>query len=64
MKNISTLINWVWNQFITVTNTDHILAQKSKGLSDESIKLPTTFDNSLAPSLYDIGVRTRLKFDD
>ena len=33
-------------------------------MSDESIKPPTTFDNSLAPSLYDIGVRTRLKFDD
>ena len=37
--------------FTIITNTDYISSWKSKGLSDESIKPPTTFDNSLAPSL-------------
>ena len=32
-------------------------------MPDESIKLPATFDNSLAPSLNHIGFRTRIKFD-
>ena len=32
-------------------------------MSDESIKLPSTSENSLASSLNDIGVRPRTKFD-
>ena len=34
--------------FTMITNTDHISSWKSKGLSNESIKPPTTSDNSLA----------------
>ena len=36
---------------------------KSKRLSDETIKIPATSDNSLPLSLNDIGFRTELKFD-
>ena len=43
-------------------NTYHISEWKSKGFSDESIKPPTTSDNSLAPSLNYIGTKTRVKF--
>ena len=42
---------------------DHISSWKSKGLSDESIKLPSTSNNTLAPSLNYIGTRTKRKFD-
>ena len=35
---------------------------QSKGLSDESIKLPTTSDNSLNPELNYYGTKTRVKF--
>lgn len=31
---------------------------------DESIKAPATSDNSLAPSLNNMGIRTRIKCDD
>ena len=48
--------------FKKIGNTDHISAWKSKGLSDESIKPPSTSDNSLAPSLSYIGTRKRVKF--
>ena len=37
--------------FEMITNTDYISSWKSKGLSAESIKPPTTSDNSLAPAL-------------
>ena len=46
----------------TIGNTDGILSWKSKGLSDENIKPPTTSDNSLAPALSYIGNET-IKFD-
>ena len=36
---------------------------KSKGLSDEIIKSPTTSDNSLAPALSNIGNKARVKFN-
>ena len=36
--------------FIVITNTDYISSWKSKGLSDESIKPPSTSDNSLTPA--------------
>ena len=39
----------------TITNTDYILSWKSKGLSAESIKPPTTSDNSLTPELHYYG---------
>ena len=37
--------------FTLITNTDYVSSWKFKGLSDESIKPPTTYDNSLAPAL-------------
>ena len=49
--------------FKKIGNADHILSWKSKGLSDEIIKPPTTSDNSLAPALIYIGHKTREKFD-
>ena len=38
-----------------ITNTDYISSWKSKGLSAESIKQPTTSDNSLTPVLNYYG---------
>ena len=38
--------------FKVITNTDYISSWKSKGLSAESIKPPTTSDNSLSPALW------------
>ena len=48
--------------FKAITNTDYISSWKSKGLSAESIKLPTTSDNSLTPVLNYYGTKTRVKF--
>ena len=46
--------------FKVITNTDYVSSWKSKGLSAESIKPPTTSDTSLAPSYT--GTKTRVKF--
>ena len=47
----------------TITNTDYVSSWKSKGLSAESIKPPTTSDNSLTPTLnYDDDLKVRVKF--
>ena len=46
-----------------ITNTDYILSWKSKGLSAESIKPPTTSDNSLTPKLNYYGTKTRVTFN-
>ena len=43
-------------------NALYILSWKSKGLSSESIKQPTTSDNSLTPILNYYGTKTRVKF--
>ena len=48
--------------FKVITNIDYISSWKSKGLSAESIKLPTTSDNSLTPALSYYGTKTRVKF--
>ena len=48
--------------FTIITSTDYISLWKSKGLSAESIKPPTTSDNSLAPSLDYYGNKIRVKF--
>ena len=48
--------------FKVITNTDYVSSWKSKGLSAESIKPPTTSDNSLIPALNYYGTRTRVKF--
>ena len=45
-----------------ITNTDYISSWKSKGLSDESFKPPTTSDNSLNPVLNYYGTKIRVKF--
>ena len=47
--------------FKVITNTDYISSWKSKGLSAESIKPPTTSDNSLTPALSYYGSKTRVK---
>ena len=47
--------------FTMITITDYISSWKSKGLSAESIKPPTTSDNSLAPSLDYCGYKIRVK---
>ena len=52
----------IYRYFKTVTNTNYILSWKSKGLSAESIKAPTTSDNSLNPELSYYEYRIRLKF--
>ena len=52
----------VYRYFKTVTNTNYISLWKSKGLSSESIKPPTTSDNSLTPILNYYGTKTRVKF--
>ena len=45
-----------------ITNTDYISLWKSKGLSTESIKPPTTTGNSLTPALNYYDTKTRAKF--
>ena len=52
----------MYRYFKMITNTDYISSWKSKGLSDESIKPPTTSDNSLTPALNYYGTKTRVKF--
>ena len=47
--------------FKVITNTDYVSSWKSKGLSAESIKPPTTSDNSLNPALNYYGTKTRVK---
>ena len=47
----------------TITNTDYVSSWKSKGLSAETIKSPTTSDNSLTPELnYYDDPKVRVKF--
>ena len=48
--------------FTIITNINYISSWKSKGLSDESFKPPTTSDNSLNPALNYYGTKTRIKF--
>ena len=48
--------------FWVITNTDYVSSWKSKGLSTESIKPPTTSNNSLTPGLNYYGTKTRVKF--
>ena len=51
----------LYRYFKTITNTNYILSWKSRGLSAESIKPPTTSDNSLTPELsyYDHNIRVK-----
>ena len=52
----------VYRYFKTVTNTNYISSWKSKGLSAESIKPPTTSNNSLTPELSYYDYNKRVKF--
>ena len=52
----------MYRYFKIITNTDYISSWKCKGLSAESIKPPTTSDNSLTPELNYYGTKTRVKF--
>ena len=40
----------MYRYFKKIGNIHHISSWKSKGLSNESINRPTTFDNSYAPA--------------
>ena len=42
--------------------SDRVLSWQSKGMSNKSIKRPTTSDNSLNPELSYYGTKTRVKF--
>ena len=48
--------------FKVITNSDYVSLWKSKGLSAETIKPPTTSDNSLTLALSYHGTKTRVKF--
>ena len=52
----------MYRYFKMITNTDYISSRKCKGLSAESIKPPTTSDNSLTPALSYHCTKTRVKF--
>ena len=52
----------MYRYFKKITSTDYISSWESKGLSDESIKSPTTSDNSLNSALNYYGTKTRIKF--
>ena len=45
-----------------ITNTDYVSSWKSKELSAESIKSPTTCDNNLTAILNYYGTKRRVKF--
>ena len=46
----------------TISNIDYVSSWKSKELSAESIKAPTTSDNSLTPELNYYDTKIRVKF--
>ena len=52
----------VHRYFKFISNTNFISEWISKGLSSESIKPPTTSNNSLAPAINNYGTKTRVKF--
>ena len=45
-----------------IANTDYVSSWKSKGLSAETIKPPTTSDNSLTPAVSYYGTKAGVKF--
>ena len=53
-----------YRYFKTVSNNDaNILSWKSKGLSDESIKPPSTSNKMLNPSVNYVGTKARVKLN-
>ena len=58
------LFQTAYRYFKTVSaNDSNILSWKSKGLSDESIKLPSTSNKMLNPSVDYVGTKARVKFN-
>ena len=54
----------VCKYFKTVSaNDSNILSWKSKGLSDESIRPPSTSNKTLNPSVNYVGTKARVKFN-
>ena len=53
----------MYKYFRKIGNTERISAWESKRLSHESIKPPAASNNSVAPALSYIDVKTRVKFD-
>ena len=51
----------VYRYFKFISNTNFISEWISKGLSSESIKPPTTSNNSFAPAINNCGTKTREK---
>ena len=49
--------------FKKIDNNNHISVLKSSRLSDESIKHPAAFNNSLAPELNHINIKLPATFD-
>ena len=49
--------------FKVIANSDYVSSWKSKGLSAETIKPPTTSDNSLTPAVSYYGTKMRVKFN-
>ena len=50
--------------FKTAVNSNYILSWESKGLSNESIKPPTTSDNNLTPILNYYGTKKKNIFSE
>ena len=50
--------------FKLIANTDYVSSWKSKWLSVEGIKPPSTSDNSLTPGVSYYGTKTRVKFSE
>ena len=48
--------------FKTINSVDNISERKSKGLYKESIKTPSTSNNSLNPLFDDVNTKIRVKF--
>ena len=53
----------MYRYFKRIGSTDHILEWKSKGLSEEVIKPPTTSNNRLVPKLSYFGSKAKAKFN-
>ena len=53
----------MYRYFRNIGNTERISSCKSRGVSNEIIKPPTTTDDSLAPALTYIGSKTRVKLN-
>ena len=48
--------------FKVIANTDYVSSWKSNGLSAETVKPPTTSDNSPTPAVSYYGTKTRVTF--